>query len=66
MKQEVTQAERELLPPGEYPIWSPYDAHEAAAALMKALAEEEAAQKPGNKSPVSETPTVLRTEEQHD
>ena len=30
--------EAELLPAGEYPIWSPYDAFEAAAALLAALA----------------------------
>ncbi len=33
----------ELLPPGDYPLWSPYDDHETAAFLMAALAEE----KPG-------------------
>ncbi len=30
----------ELLPPGVYPVWSPYDADEAAALLMAALAED--------------------------
>ena len=30
------------IPPGVYPIWSPYDAYEAADAMMGALAEEKA------------------------
>lgn len=60
IEQEVTDADAERLPPGEYPIWSPYDSYEAAKALM-ILAEDEAAHKPGNGLPVSETqtPTVL-------
>ena len=33
----MIQSEDPLLPPGEYPIWSPYDSFEAAAALMAAL-----------------------------
>jgi hypothetical protein len=28
-----------LLPPGEYPIWSPYSAYEAAEVLYKVLKE---------------------------
>lgn len=42
---------QELLPPGVYPIWSPYGSFEAADASMKALAENEAAQKTGNLLP---------------
>ncbi len=45
---------QELLPPGVYPIWSPYDSFEAADILRKALAEEESGQTPGIKIPVSE------------
>ncbi len=41
---------QELLPPGIYPVWSPYNADEAAEVLMKMLAEEEAAQKLGIKT----------------
>lgn len=33
-------AQEEGLPEGEYPIWSPYEAHEAAATLMRMLEEE--------------------------
>ena len=33
---------QELLPPGVYPIWSPYDSDEAADVLMKALQAEQA------------------------
>ena len=41
----------ELLPPGVYPIWSPFDSDEAAAALAKALADDETAQTPSNNPP---------------
>ncbi len=34
-----------LLPEGEYPVWSPYDAHEAAAVLGAFLEQEKAARK---------------------
>ena len=38
---ELAQEEQvTLLPPGEYPIWSPYDAYEAAEVLYKVLKEE--------------------------
>jgi hypothetical protein len=30
-------ATEERLPTGEYPVWSPYEAHEAAATLMDLL-----------------------------
>ena len=35
-------AHDEGLEEGEYPIWSPYDAHEAAATLMQLLEEDKA------------------------
>ena len=35
-------AEEEGLPEGEYPVYSPYEAHEAADTLMRLLREEEA------------------------
>lgn len=35
-------AQEEGLAAGEYPVWSPYDAHEAAATLMHLLKEEKA------------------------
>ncbi len=36
---ELAQAETELIQPGiAYPIWSPYDAFDAAAVMLKALA----------------------------
>jgi len=35
---ELAQEEANLLRPGvAYPVWSPYDAHEAADAMLKAL-----------------------------
>ena len=37
--EEVTDAEVEMLPPGEYPFWTPYDCYEAAAMLMQAFEE---------------------------
>ena len=36
-QEEITNAETELLPPGDYSIWTPYDCYEAAAALMQAF-----------------------------
>lgn len=38
------EKEENILPPGVYPIWSPYDSYEAADALMKALQAEQAEQ----------------------
>lgn len=35
-------AQEEGLAPGEYPVWSPYEAHEAAATLMRLLEQEQA------------------------
>ena len=35
-------AQEEGLTEGEYPIWSPYDAYEAAATLMQLLEEDKA------------------------
>lgn len=35
-------AQEEGIPAGEYPIWSPYEAHEAAATLMRLLEEDKA------------------------
>jgi hypothetical protein len=35
-------AQEEGIPPGEYPIWSPYDAHDAAATLLQLLEREKA------------------------
>ena len=35
-------AQSEGLTAGEYPIWSPYDAHEAAATLMQLLEQDKA------------------------
>ena len=39
-REELTDAETELLPPGEYPFWTPYDSYEAAAILMRAFDED--------------------------
>ena len=37
---ELAQEENELIQPGvAYPIWSPYDAFDAAAKMLKALQE---------------------------
>lgn len=37
---ELVQAETELIQPGvAYPVWSPYDAFDAAAVMLKALTE---------------------------
>jgi hypothetical protein len=35
-------AQEEGLAAGEYPVWSPYEAHEAAATLMQMLEHEKA------------------------
>jgi hypothetical protein len=37
---ELAQEESGLLPGAEYPVWSPYEAHEAAATLTQYLREE--------------------------
>lgn len=34
-------AQEEGLTAGEYPVWSPYEAHEAAATLMRMLEQEQ-------------------------
>lgn len=40
---ELAQEESELIQPGvAYPIWSPYDAFDAAATMLKVLEEAEA------------------------
>ena len=39
---EITEENIVTIPPGIYPIWSPYDAYEAADAMMAALANEPA------------------------
>jgi len=39
--QELAEDEASLIEPNrEYPIWSPYDAHDAAATLLRILGEE--------------------------
>ena len=38
--EEITDAEVELLPPDEYPFWTPYNSYEAAAILMQAFDED--------------------------
>lgn len=35
-------AKEEGLPPGEYPVWSPYGSHEAAAILLQLLEQDKA------------------------
>lgn len=38
---ELAQSETELIQPGiAYPVWSPYDAFDAAAVMLNALAED--------------------------
>ena len=37
---ELAQGEGGLLPGAEYPVWSPYEAHEAAATLAQYLRDE--------------------------
>ena len=40
---ELAQEENELIQPGvSYPIWSPYDAFDAAATMLKVLQESKA------------------------
>lgn len=43
----VTELEKDenILPPGVYPVWSPFDSDEAADVLIKALQTEQAEQK---------------------
>ena len=36
----VREEEADLLPGMSYPVWSPYDAYEAAGTLLKALEED--------------------------
>ncbi len=38
------EKDENILPPGIYPVWSPYDSDEAADVLMKALLAEQAEQ----------------------
>ena len=38
----VDLARDEGLTEGEYPVWSPYDAHEAAATLLRLLEQDKA------------------------
>ena len=42
--EEINDAKMELLPPGEYPFWTPYDSYEAAAALMSAFNDDDTMQ----------------------
>lgn len=43
MQELITElAHEEGLAPGDYPVWSPYDAHEAAAKLMQLLERDKA------------------------
>ena len=45
-EQEETAAPgTETLPPGVYPVWSPFDSHEAADALLKAFDADQVEQK---------------------
>ena len=37
---ELAQGEGNLSPGSEYPVWSPYEAHEAAATLTQYLREQ--------------------------
>jgi len=37
---ELAQSDAGLLPGAEYPVWSPYEAHDAAAALTQYLREQ--------------------------
>ena len=37
---ELAQGEGSLSPGAEYPVWSPYEAHEAAATLTQYLQEQ--------------------------
>jgi hypothetical protein len=38
------EKDENILPPGTYPVWSPFDSYEAANALMEALKADKAAQ----------------------
>ena len=38
------EKDENILPPGEYPVWSPYNSYEAADALMKAFIADQAEQ----------------------
>jgi len=40
----VTELEKDesILPPGDYPIWPPHDSYEAADALLRAFAADQA------------------------
>ena len=41
MRELITElAQEDELPGGEYPVWSPYDSHDAAATLLQFLKEE--------------------------
>lgn len=37
---ELAQTESELSPGAEYPVWSPYEAHDAAATLTQYLRDQ--------------------------
>jgi hypothetical protein len=37
---ELAQGEGGLVPGAEYPVWSPYEAHDAAATLTQCLRED--------------------------
>lgn len=37
---DLAHDEGQLLPGAEYPVWSPYDAHDAAATLSQFLTEQ--------------------------
>ena len=39
-EQRAQEAVEKLIPPGEYAIWSPYDAYEAADIMKKVLEQE--------------------------
>ena len=41
---ELAQGEGSLLPDSEYPVWSPYEAQDAASVLRQYLREETASQ----------------------
>jgi hypothetical protein len=41
---ELAQNEGGLIPGAEYPVWSPYDAHDAAATLSQYLREQSGGQ----------------------
>lgn len=39
--EEITDTEAEMLPPGEYPFWTPYGSYQTAATLMQAFNDDE-------------------------